>query len=86
MSGVYGSNHFDHGVEGEAVGVSERVRDPLSSAFPYFCAEKGWYVSHGGVSIWGEIFAEEEERGQTWGLRRDGNRREEEMHPRLWEE
>lgn len=38
------------------------------------------------VSIWGEISAEEEEHGQTWGLRRDGNRREEEMHTRLWEE
>lgn len=35
-------------------GASERVRDPLS-AFPYFCAEKGWYVSHGGERLGGDL-------------------------------
>lgn len=35
--------------------ASKRVRDLLSSAFPYFCTEKGWYMSHEGEHLGGNL-------------------------------
>ena len=41
-------------------GACERVRDALSSAFHYFCAEKGCYVSREGEQLGGDLCLQEE--------------------------